>query len=223
MGKIPVGKIAAVGTAAAVGGLIGAGSGDYIGGTLFGNSPGSNNLTGSTTGRLALGGAGALVAGGVTALAANPNVTKKLVTGTLEGIGAISIGAMETVGAASIGLAKGAGIFSAIAIPSTIKAAGEIYGKPAANIMSKFVRPASAIDKHVNELMPYKLTKLGTAALIGTGLVSSFKEGFDDFNRNRMGQMDNRIYRATPTIPSYANNGGATGDLVFALNKNRRG
>lgn len=35
--------------------------------------------------------------------------------------------------------------------------------------------------------------------------------------------MDSQPVSIAPTTPAYANNGGATGDLVFALNNLRHG
>ena len=35
--------------------------------------------------------------------------------------------------------------------------------------------------------------------------------------------MDTQPVTSAPSIPAYANNGGATGDLVFALNNLRHG
>ena len=43
------------------------------------------------------------------------------------------------------------------------------------------------------------------------------------FETSRMGQVDPYITTATPRIPSYKDDAGASGDLVFALNANRRG
>lgn len=66
----------------------------------------------------------------------------------------------------------------------------------------------------------WSLTKTGSAikstALIASGFMSAKKA----FEESRMGVTDDNVTKATP---SYSDNGGASGDLVFALNKNRRG
>lgn len=61
-------------------------------------------------------------------------------------------------------------------------------------------------------------TTLGLGAAIG-----GTKQTAQAIDNARIGQRDPYITRATPRLPSYANNAGATGDLVFALNANRRG
>jgi hypothetical protein len=53
--------------------------------------------------------------------------------------------------------------------------------------------------------------------------VEAAKKAFNTYNTIHMGQMDGQVRRATPMVPAYADNAGATGDLVFALNRNRRG
>jgi hypothetical protein len=65
-----------------------------------------------------------------------------------------------------------------------------------------------------------KLSKVGAGVLVGAAAFGAIKEGFNEINTMHMGQNDGMVRRATP---SYLNNAGATGDLVFALNANRRG
>lgn len=57
------------------------------------------------------------------------------------------------------------------------------------------------------------------------GATMAFDAGRKAYNtlmNAKMGQMTG-VETMTPRTPSYANNAGATGDLVFALNRNRRG
>lgn len=69
----------------------------------------------------------------------------------------------------------------------------------------------------------FKLKPLGWG-VIGLGAaIGGARSAMDTSDRIRMGQVDPYITRPTPQLPSYANNAGATGDLVFALNANRRG
>lgn len=57
----------------------------------------------------------------------------------------------------------------------------------------------------------------GGAAVIGAG------SGLREVNNAQMGTKDTTVYSPTPSIPSYIDNGEATGDLVFALHDLRRG
>jgi hypothetical protein len=68
-----------------------------------------------------------------------------------------------------------------------------------------------------------KLTGLGKATLWGGAIGAGVTSAFQEFNESRMGSSDGQVSRATPRTPSYDLNAGATGDLVFALNANRRG
>lgn len=63
----------------------------------------------------------------------------------------------------------------------------------------------------------------GQTVLWGSSVIAGAAGAFNEMNRAHMGQMDGQITRPTPRVPYYENNGGATGDLVFALNANRRG
>lgn len=58
---------------------------------------------------------------------------------------------------------------------------------------------------------------VGGAAVVGAG------QGLAQVDRENMGTKDPNVYRATPVIPEYIDNGEATGDLVFALHDLRRG
>lgn len=207
----------AIGAAAALGGL----AGSYIGSALGGNELGSNNMAMGKTGAIA----GAVGFGGLTAAVVHPKIVGKALgqvgLTSLEAIGTLSIAGEDLLGTAAIGAAEGtAYLAKKVGAPLAVTAA-EKYGTTASGFVSKLVKPNNG--KIINELMPYKLSKLGVGMVAGTGLISGTKEAFNDFNQHRMGQMDPMIYRATPRTPSYANNGGATGDLVFAMNRNRRG
>lgn len=68
-----------------------------------------------------------------------------------------------------------------------------------------------------------KMTGLGHSVLWGSTVVAAGAGVFNELNKSRMGQSDGRVTRATPQMTSFQNNGGATGDLVFAMNANRRG
>lgn len=68
-----------------------------------------------------------------------------------------------------------------------------------------------------------KLTGWGKMAVGVTAVAEGAWKAKEAFETSRMGQMDANIVTATPRIPSYKDDGGASGDLVFALNANRRG
>lgn len=100
-----------------------------------------------------------------------------------------------------------------------------------------------APDKNVkiglNNLDEFKLNKVTAVPLIlGSSAIKGIKEGVNAFESSRMGTSDGKFRSATPELPnineiaasmpgnytsnnSYSNNGGATGDLVFSLHKNR--
>ena len=69
----------------------------------------------------------------------------------------------------------------------------------------------------------FKLKPLGWGMIGAGAVIGGIRNATEAHDRNRMGQRDGMISRATPTMPSYANHAGATGDLVFALNANRNG
>lgn len=58
--------------------------------------------------------------------------------------------------------------------------------------------------------------------LVGEALITGMKKGWNTLESAKMGRMTG-VVNMTPRTPSYANDAGATGDLVFAMNANRRG
>lgn len=62
----------------------------------------------------------------------------------------------------------------------------------------------------------------GWTILGATSAVEGTKKAWNTVQRAHMGQMTG-VTSLTPQVPSYADNAGATGDLVFALNTNRHG
>ena len=74
----------------------------------------------------------------------------------------------------------------------------------------------------------FNFSKKGKAALFGPALIAGGIGAAQTYEDNRVGQIDSNVVTATPdfTPPkqaSYADNCGATGDLVFALHNNRFG
>ena len=68
-----------------------------------------------------------------------------------------------------------------------------------------------------------KLGWAGNLMFYGGAIKQATSKAFDTYKQAHMGAIDPYVTRATPRIPSYGNNSGADGSLVFALNKNRRG
>lgn len=68
-----------------------------------------------------------------------------------------------------------------------------------------------------------KLSNWGKSLVSVTAVATGAFKAKEAFEQSRMGVQDNYITTSTPRIPSYKDDGGATGDLVFALNANRRG
>lgn len=70
-----------------------------------------------------------------------------------------------------------------------------------------------------------RVNKKGIAFLGAIGATGNAMSATDDYMQEKMGTAAPERYTQTPNMqpPSYAMNGGATGDLVFALNAQRRG
>lgn len=72
--------------------------------------------------------------------------------------------------------------------------------------------------------MGLKATKTGIGLAATAQLMAGTPQAVKQWNDSRMGtNFDNQPVTSAPRTPSYANNGGATGDLVFALNNLRHG
>ena len=77
-----------------------------------------------------------------------------------------------------------------------------------------------------DNLLPFgmKATGLGVAAAATFQVGAGTPEAVKSWNQNRQGtNYDRQPVTSAPKIPAYAQNGGATGDLVFALNNLRHG
>ena len=81
----------------------------------------------------------------------------------------------------------------------------------------------SLVEETDKNLLGIKLNGRGKIVAAGAALVGGSAQGVRSYNQKSMGARDGQITGHTPTLPAYANNAGATGDLVFALNANRRG
>lgn len=80
------------------------------------------------------------------------------------------------------------------------------------------------IRKDSDSLIGYKATKRGALVAGGIMMASGVPGAGEQFIKNRQGtNFDQQAVTSAPRVPAYANNGGATGDLVFALNNLRHG
>lgn len=83
----------------------------------------------------------------------------------------------------------------------------------------------------VHKAPSMKLSRLGAGVVLGGSLLSGASAAYDKFMTQRLGTVDTQATTSTPdyTPQEYTkqftpvDDGGATGDLVFALFKNRRG
>ena len=122
-------------------------------------------------------------------------------------------------------------------------------GKATWNGTKKFVGAVDDVlqKAHLIKEVPYeksllgrKVTKGGLLLAGGIGVGIGMAKGTKEQIINRQGSNDGRIYKPTPAMVNpyqlssqiangasmgnaYANNAGATGDLVFALHNNRHG
>ena len=158
--------------------------------------------------------------------------TGTIAAGTLADIdGNTDRGKAMAVGA-GIGIASAAipGATSVMAYMGTAGAASLLgAAEGMSRLGSKFLKmPKNLSLANTDEI---KLTTLGKGAVFGSALVEGVKDAANYFKRSRMGVNDGMLRTPTPVVPiqrndrqpSYANNGGATGDLVFALNNLRNG
>lgn len=137
----------------------------------------------------------------------------------VAGLASASTGAAVGVGMATAGTALG--VAGLGAVMTGVKAAGQL-GKSMVKV------PDKSISVGLNNIGEFKLN--GTAGVILTGAMAykGIAEGVKTFEKSRMGVNDGMLRTATPIIPlqqnktpSYANNAGATGDLVFSMFANR--
>ena len=136
----------------------------------------------------------------------DPNVDMK--DAAIKG-GTLALGASVIPGAASV--IAGAGAMGVGAVMTGVNAVGAV-GK---SMVTKTAEGG------------YKLSATATPLLLGAMAVKGIGEGIKTFEKSRMGTNDGTFVGPAPNLPttnnspSYANNAGATGDLVFSLFNNR--
>ena len=100
----------------------------------------------------------------------------------------------------------------------------------AGGITERFTKSFITTDpkKYGDTFLKAGLNKKGSALMLGTGALAGIRDGYDSYTMSRMGTM-NGFDISTPKLTAIENRQdmaesyGAGGDLVFALNRNRRG
>nr|DAU23757.1 MAG TPA: hypothetical protein [Caudoviricetes sp.] len=130
-------------------------------------------------------------------------------------LGAAAVSAIP--GAAAVGTALGAGI-----VGTGAAIGGLAYGLGRASVKL----PNEPIS--FSNMGDIKFTNLGKGLVVGGALYEGVGRAANKYVQGRMGTNDGMMRTSTPIIPqsqssgsSYSNNGGATGDLVFAMYNNR--
>lgn len=217
-------------------GAIGASAGiGAAGGAMFATHSGEDATTGAVIGGAAGTTVGVMGTYGIPAMAigsakgigrAAKNVVSSVsISGAKEGVISLGQNALKTgttITPRALGSATGmmTGV-SSVGTMSTIMSpvrrhAGAVGGF--ASKMFKYNEAAKGLDK-------IRLSSLGTSAIsIGAAYIGASK-AIEAYQEKKMGQISPFVERATPRLPSYelGEKAGATGDLVFALNQNRRG
>lgn len=221
-----------------VGGTLSAGYG-AVGGAISGAAIGAISSNFLEGGNMIQGAAAGAALGGA-AIAAAPfalGITAKAAVTTLQNSDKIFAG----IGSGAAKIAGTIGMTVKGAVSNTARAAmiGNLEGKVAGNIAKDVLNP---LDRHGKALLniagkmikknpgnnadgiisDYSLSGFGKAMVIGGSLVKGAKDAFNTYMSSKVGQRDGYISSVTPQI-RLADNAGATGDLVFALNNNRRG
>lgn len=225
-------NIGSVGGLATIGGLsvAGAGAGSYYG-SISNTSPtiADGAVAGAAVGAAALPAAGLAVAAG-WGVVNNLDKIGEAAFATARGASWLGKGALR----ASNFTGPFAGGNAASRFANTVSSN---FMNPVGSIANKFAKASKGLITHTPRAQSWnaekgimeskgggmKLSTWGKAAVAGVGLYSGVMKAMDTFEQSRMGMMDSFVATNTPQIPSYKDDAGATGDLVFALNANRRG
>jgi len=176
---------------------------------------------------------GALMAAGAWGLGQALKVGVGIGAGAAQGaltgakvIGKAGLGVAGAVGKAGVNMAEGAGIAVVESARNPQLRSGILssWGTMAGNFGKKFMK--------VNDKGELKMTKFGIGTFIGAGMLNNSRDIYDKEKARRMGEIDNNTTSLTPrmSVPQYEFNprkrmgaldGGASGDLVFALHNNR--
>ena len=214
---LSVGGTLTAGYGAAGGAMAGAASGAVLSNFL----EGGNMVKGAIAGA-AVGGA-ALVSAPFVAGAAAKGVVNVLQNSDkiFAGIGS----ATETVASAIGRGVKGAA--SATMKAATVGGASGVLN-PVSRGLSGLTGFASSLIKHTpgsnadGIISDFSLSGLGKAVVFGGAMIKGVKDAAKTYMNDKRGQVDPYISSVSPQI-RLMDDSGASGDLVFALNNNRRG
>lgn len=210
------------GTLSAGYGAVGGAATGAIGGAVLSNFlEGGNAIRGAVAGA-AIGGAaiaatpfvaGAAARGAVNILKNSDKIFAGIGEGVINGASAIGAG-VKNAASATMKAGYFGGAASA-ANPITRHLGG------LAGFASKMVKE----NKGFNDdgiISDYSLSGLGKAVVFGGALIKGVKDAAKTYMNDKRGQIDPYITTMSPQI-RLVDNAGATGDLIFALNNNRRG
>lgn len=207
-GKLSVGGILTTGGLAVPGALAGAAIGSMMDGTSIGTAA----AVGAGIGAVGL----PLVGGG--AMWGASKIAEKAWAGLTS---SVADGAGITGAAANVGV--GLGIMASKTASFGLDMLQSAPARGQLRAMKGIFNNVIDVKKVGEEIEGVGLGWAGHAIMDVSMVAEGAKKAFNAFNTAHMGQMDGQIRRATPMIPAYADNAGASGDLVFALNRNRRG
>lgn len=188
------------------------------------------------TGKVGMGVSGKIGSSLISEFGSRPGmVVGAALTGAVAGFGIADQDGQADPGIASLkGAALGLGV-SALGGASAmtglgIAAAGAVtMGANAFGTVGRGMIKAPKGPVGLGNLSDFELNKTTAIPLIlGATAIKGISDGIKTFEKSRMGLNDGTMRRATPEMPradqvapSYANNAGATGDLVFSMFKNR--
>lgn len=219
LGLRNAGGFGTIATMGAVGASVGAGSTIVSDGTV-------DPLTGAVVG-------GAIGAAAIPAVGITAGMAGNAIVGAAKMAPAAGSLALKGAAAASP-FALAVGTRAAADIGSTMWSVGKrmINWDKEADTLDKikFTNPITGAKAGWKDNKGFKkVTGAASGAVIngwtvlgGTAAVEGMKKAWGTLQTAKMGQMTG-VETLTPRIPSYSNNAGASGDLVFALNANRRG
>lgn len=233
-GVVP-GRGVSLGGMATVGGLagVGAAAGAIIGSQMEGDMIGTGAAVGAVAGLAALPAVGLAARAGLASMrpiGMGMEATARALPGVAKGAVSVASGMIGGPARLSPSLTTtGVGRMAEMVASPLKRYAGGIagFGKS----LVKFDEATSTLGGRQSGNLIGKATKTGGVKMTGLGhtllwgstVATAGASIFNAINKSHMGESDGQITRATPRPMSFQNNAGATGDLVFAMNANRRG
>ena len=153
-----------------------------------------------------------------------------------QGVGGAAGAAIRGTGHLAAGAVRGVNIPGG---STRIGQAAAGYGSAALSPTRRWAGALDRLSESVVELNPrgtrvnragetvrakrVRTKPLGHGILLGAGIIGGIGAARRQFEVSRMGAVDPYMTTATPQLPRMHDDAGASGDLVFALNQNRRG